>query len=95
MFIQILYGSVLKLPYSLDAAVQARTELVTFKTSRPLPASHLQAVAINLLRSYGLAVQELEGLVRITPEGPASNTSAQLRRGRSLPDTPEPLPRSS
>ena len=91
VFIQILYGSVLKLPYSLDAAVQARTELVTFKTSRPLPASHLQAVAISLLRSYGLAVQELEGLVRITPEGPASNTSTQLRRGRSLPDTPEPL----
>jgi len=92
IFIQVLYGNVLKQPYSMDAAVQTRTDLVTFKTSRPLSPSRLQQVAVTLLRSYGLAVLDLDGLIRIVPADAASQaTGTQLRRGRTLPDTPESL----
>ena len=90
MFIQILYGSVLKKAYSLDPAVQSRTDLVTFKTSQPLSRERMQSVAANLMRSYGLAVQDFDGLVRIVPEANAPVTPI-LRRGRALPETPEPL----
>jgi general secretion pathway protein D len=88
VFLQILYGNVLKKSYSLDPAVQARTDLVTFKTSVPIGRERMQAVAVNLLRSYGLTVQDFDGLVRILPEANAP-ASPVLRRGRSLPETPE------
>ena len=88
VFLQILYGNVLKRTYSLDPAVQARTDLVTFKTSVPIGRERMQAVAVNLLRSYGLTVQDFDGLVRILPEANAP-VSPVLRRGRTLPETPE------
>jgi general secretion pathway protein D len=88
VFLQILYGQVLKKSYSLDPAVQARTDLVTFKTSVPIGRERMQAVAANLLRSYGLTVQDFDGLVRIVPELNAP-ASPLLRRGRALPETPE------
>ncbi len=88
VFLQILYGQVLKKSYSLDPAVQARADLVTFKTSVPIGRERMQAVAVNLLRSYGLAVQDFDGLVRIVPELNAP-ASPLLRRGRTLPETPE------
>jgi general secretion pathway protein D len=88
VFLQILYGSVLKKAYSIDPAVQTRTDLVTFKTSVPIGRARMQAVAVNLLRSYGLAVQDFDGLVRIVPEANAP-VSPILRRGRTLPETPE------
>jgi general secretion pathway protein D len=88
VFLQILYGNVLKKAYSLDPAVQSRTDLVTFKTSVPIGRERMQAVAVNLLRSYGLSVQDFDGLVRIVPEANAP-VSPVLRRGRTLPETPE------
>ncbi|GAP33861.1 hypothetical protein ISF6_1116 [Piscinibacter sakaiensis] len=92
LFIQILYGNVLKRPHSMDPAVLARTDLVNFRTSQPIPKAQLAQVAVTLLRSYGLAVQELEGVVRIVPDNsPAAAPPPVLRRGRALPETPEAL----
>lgn len=90
VFVQVLYGSVLKVAYSLDPAVLSRTDLVTFKTSRPLSRERLKSVAADLLRSYGLAVQDYDGLVRIVPAANAPATPVLLR-GTALPETPEPL----
>ncbi len=67
MFIQILYGNVLKRPYSIDPAINARTDVVTFKTSRPLSRARLAELAVALLDSYQIAVQDLDGLIRIVP----------------------------
>ena len=91
MFIQILYGNVLKKAYSLDQAVNARTDIVTFKTSQPISRAKLEEVATNLLRSYQLSVQDYGGVIRIVPESAASANNAPivLRRGKTLPETPE------
>lgn len=75
MFVQILYGSVLKVPYTLDPAVTSRTDPVTFKTSQALPRSKVLQLADTLLRSYGLTAQEFGGLVRIAPVGATALTS--------------------
>lgn len=90
MFIQIVYGNVLKRPYSMDQAVTARTDLVTFKTSQPITAARMEELTARLLRSYGLAVHDYDGLVRIVPENAAPGMLPQLRRGKALPQTPEP-----
>lgn len=84
MFIQILYGSILKRAYSLDPAVTSRTDPVTFKTSRPMSKTRMQQIAGNLLRSYGLAVIELDGLVRITADANNQNTSLKVQKGTEL-----------
>ena len=92
MFIQILYGSVLKLPYSMDPAVSARTDIVTFKTSRPITRSRMAELAVTLLRSYQLSVQDLNGLIRIVPaNAPSAAPPPTLRVGKMLPQTPEAL----
>lgn len=92
MFIQILYGQVLKKAYSMDASVNARQDIVTFKTSQPIPRSRMEQVAANLLKSYGLTVQDFDGLVRIIPDNsPAASPPPVLRFGKTLPETPEPL----
>lgn len=92
MFIQILYGNVLKVPYSMDQTINARTDIVTFKTSQPISRGKLQQVAVNLLRSYQLAVLDLGGVIRIVPEGSQAGSAPPiLRRGKTLPETPESL----
>ncbi len=92
MFIQILFGSVLKVPYSMDQTINARTDIVTFKTSQPISRAKMQEVAVNLLRSYQLAVLDLGGVIRIVPESAQAGAAPPiLRRGKTLPDTPESL----
>ncbi|MEO8280999.1 MAG: secretin N-terminal domain-containing protein, partial [Ideonella sp.] len=92
MFIQILFGNVLKVPYSMDQTINARTDIVTFKTSQPISRAKMQEVAVNLLRSYQLAVLDLGGVFRIVPESAQAGSAPPiLRRGKTLPDTPESL----
>lgn len=92
LFIQILYGNVLKRPYSMDTAINARTDLVTFKTSTPISRARLAELGVTLLRSYGLAVQDFDGLIRIVPDNsPSAAPPPVLRRGRAMPETPEAL----
>ncbi len=91
MFIQILYGNVLKRPYSIDQAVNTRTDLVTFKTTQPITVAKMEQLAVNLLRSYGLSVYDYGGVVRVSPDSSTTGMLPQLRRGKALPETPEPL----
>lgn len=87
MFVQILYGNVLKRPYSMDAAVSARTDPVTFKSSKPLSKRRLNELSANLLRSYGLGVEDLDGVIRVTAQSSAGVNSTRLTVGRQVPDS--------
>ncbi|MDI4632517.1 hypothetical protein J7U46_05625 [Pelomonas sp. V22] len=91
MFLQILYGNVLKRAYSLDPAVTSRTDPVTFKTSRPLTKRRMLSVATSLLRTYGLSVVDFDGLIRVTPEANASNPSTRVQLGKSVPEGSDPF----
>jgi general secretion pathway protein D len=90
-FIQAVYGGILKINHAIDPAVSARTELVTFRTPQPLTALKLQEVAGQLLKSYGIAVQDFGGVVRIVPQANVSSTLPLIRRGRAQPTVPLPL----
>ncbi len=93
-FLQVLYGSVLKMPYTLDPSIMSRTDPVTFKSSQSLPRARVQKLAEGLLASYGLAVEDLDGLVRIRPAGgqQPSTVVPVLRSGESSPDSNERRP---
>jgi general secretion pathway protein D len=90
-FIQAVYGGVIKTNYSMDAAVAARTDLVTFHTPRPQTPSQMANLARMLLKSYGIAVQDFGGVIRIVPDTASNSYSPQIRRGRAQPDTPMSL----
>lgn len=90
-FIAAVYGKILKKNVSVDAAVNARTDLVTFRTTRPQTAAQVADLTKMLLKSYGVAVQDFEGLIRIVPDGAQSTYSPQIRRGRAQPEVPQQL----
>ncbi|MET3119128.1 general secretion pathway protein D [Undibacterium sp. GrIS 1.8] len=90
-FIQAVYGSVLKVNYSMDGAVAARTDLITFHTPRPQSASQMAGLARMLLKSYGIAVQDFGGVIRLVPDTASNSYSPAIRRGRAQPDTPPSL----
>lgn len=90
-FIQAVYGGILKVNYSVDPAVSARTDLITFRTPQPLTATRLADVAGKLLASYGVAVQDFGGVLRIVPNSSNASIQPQVRRGRALPTVPASL----
>lgn len=90
-FIQAVYGGILQLNYTIDASVNARPDLVTFRTPKPISAARLTEVTSQLLKSYGVAVQDYGGLISITPSTSIASTLPLIRRGRAQPTVPLPL----
>lgn len=87
-FVQAVYGTILKKNVTLDAAVMSRKDLVTLRTGGPqTPAQVADAVRL-LLQSYGIAVFEVGGLVRVVPDSARVGYSPEISRGRALPQTP-------
>lgn len=90
-FIHAVYAGVLKANYSMDGAVSARTDLVTFRTAKPQSAAQMANLTRMLLKSYGIAVQDFGGVIRIVPDTATSSYNPTIRRGRAQPDTPASL----
>ena len=90
-FIQAVYGTILKKNINLDPAVAARQDLVTIRTGVPQTASQAEAAARILLKSYGIAVVDLGGIVRVVLDNTNLGYLPEIRRGRALPETPLPL----
>lgn len=90
-FIAAVYGGILKLNYSVDTAVAARTELITFRTPRPLTAAKLAELSNILLKSYGITVQDFGGVLRMVPATATSAILPEIRRGRAQPTVPQSL----
>ncbi len=90
-FIQAVYATALKRTISIDPAVSARKDLVTLRGGKSLTASEAESTAGLLLKSYGIAVQDLGGLIRFVPDNATTGYLAEIRRGRALPDTPLPM----
>ena len=90
-FIQAIYGGILQVNYSMDAAVASRTDLITFRTPKPMTAARLTDVSAELLKSYGIAVQDFGGVLRIVPSTSTASTLPLVRRGRAQSSVPLPL----
>lgn len=90
-FIQTIYGTILKRNFTVDPAVAQRADLVTLRTGKPQTPSEVEATARMLLKSYGIAVIDLGGFLKISPDNNIQGYAPEIRRGRALPDTPQPL----
>ena len=91
-FIQVVFGNILKKSFSVDPAVMARTDLITLRTGQPQTPSQVLDTARLLLKSYGVAVNDMGGGVyRIVPDTNQAAYQPEIRRGRAQPDVPLPL----
>lgn len=89
--IQVVYGTILKMNVNVDPKVVDRKDLVTLRTGAPQTPSQVADTIRLLLKSYGIAVMDIGGLVRIVPDGAQLGYLPEIRRGRALPETPLPL----
>ena len=90
-FIQVVYGSILKKNFSIDPQISQRQDMVTLRTGTPQTASQVAATSKMLLKSYGIAVTDVGGFVRVVPDNNFGGYAPEIRRGRALPDVPLPL----
>ena len=91
-FVTAVFNGILKLNVSMDPQVAQRTDMVSLRTGKPQTDEQIFHAAQMVLRSYGVAVREFNGLVRATPENSTqSGTLPEIRRGRAQPDVPEGL----
>jgi general secretion pathway protein D len=90
-FAQLVYADMLKRNVSVDPQVVARKDLVTFRSGATQSADAIENAARQLLKSYGVAVIDTGGLVRVVPDSPTAGSLPEIRRGAALPDTPLPL----
>lgn len=90
-FIQAVYAAILKKNVNLDPKVAERQDLVTLRTGEPQTPSQVESATRLLLKSYGIAVVDIGGLIRIVPDNAALGYLPEIRRGRALPETPLPL----
>ncbi len=90
-FIQAVYAAILKKNVNLDPAVAARKDLVTLRTGDLQTPSQVGSTTRLLLKSYGIAVIDIGGLIRFVPDGASLGYLPEIRRGRALPETPLPL----
>ena len=90
-FSQLVYADMLKRNVSIDPQVLARKDMVTFRSGATQSPAAIENASRLLLKSYGVAVIDAGGLVRIVPDNAATGTLPEVRRGSSLPETPLPL----
>jgi general secretion pathway protein D len=90
-FIQAVYATALKRSISIDPVVSARKDLVTLRSGKSLTAVEAESTARLLLKSYGIAVQDIGDLVRFVPDTANTGYLSEIRRGSALPSAPLPM----
>jgi general secretion pathway protein D len=89
--INTVFGNILKRTVSIDPAVAQKRDMVSLRTAKPQSPSEVFNLMRALLKSYGLAVSDIGGLIRVQADTQASGYSPEIRRGRALPDVPPSL----
>jgi general secretion pathway protein D len=89
VFVQAVYGLILKKTYSMDAQVSVRKDLVTLRASALQTPSQIENAARLLLKTYGVAVNDIgAGNYRVAPDNTQTGYAPEILRGRALPEVP-------
>ncbi|MBS0226987.1 MAG: hypothetical protein JSS25_11675 [Proteobacteria bacterium] len=64
VFIDVVFASELKFPVAIDKTVRERSDLVSFRVAQPTPPQNMYKLAAELLRGYGVVVEEVGGSLR-------------------------------
>ena len=90
-FVQVVFAEILKRNVNIDPSVLGRKDLVTFRSGSAQPAAQMQQAVTLLLKTHGIAVVDVGGLVRVLPDNAQLGNLPELRRTDALPTSPLPL----
>lgn len=87
-FIDEVFGTQLGFSLEIEQAVRDKPELVSLRLIDPEPPARLYEIAVEVLKSYGVAVVEEKGRLRFTVQ-PGVADPPRLLTGRTLPEVPQ------
>lgn len=87
-FINVVYGMELGFAVQIDQSIRGRPDLISLRLIEPQPPAQAYAVAEEVLKNYGVLIQELGGVLRFVPAAVQGGEMPRLIATRSLPDVP-------
>ena len=88
-FINEFFGTILGVGFQMDPLVAKMNDLVTLRTSGPQSPQDFYRLAVQVLRTYGVATRYEEGRVRFVPIKAGNDFQPPLvLSGRALPSVP-------
>lgn len=88
-FINEFFGSILGAGFQMDPQVSRMSDLVTLRTSGPQSPQNFYRLAVQVLRSYGVATEYSSGMVMFRRASDGAGTVPPLIvSGRTLPEVP-------
>jgi general secretion pathway protein D len=90
-FVNEIFSKTLNLTVQIDQRVLTRTDVLTLRTGRPLPAEDLFRMAEHILAGYGIGVGWDGSVIHIAPEDALMAQMPDLIRSRALPEVPVAL----
>lgn len=86
-FINLVFGKILKVSYSVDRNVQRLRDRITFRMSEPTKESSFLDAVLSILRQYGISVENKNGMYFISRNRRMQNKGATVYFfGRSIPE---------
>ena len=88
-FINEFFGSILGVGFQMDPQVSKMSDLVTLRTSGPQAPREFYRLAVQVLRSYGVATDYSSGMVLFSrARDTAGGATPLIVSGRTLPEVP-------
>ena len=88
-FINEVFSNQLGMSFAIDPDLQGKTDLVTLRLMEPIPPSQLFSTARRVLQSYGVDIQEEDGILNfVARDDIASREIPLLVSGATLPEVP-------
>lgn len=87
-FINEVFGTQLGFSLEIDQAVREREDVVSLRLVEPEPPQRLYTIAVEVLKRYGVQVQEDQGLLRFSVGAADEAEPPLVLTGRTLPDVP-------
>lgn len=90
-FIDVVFGEILKVPYSTGPEVASRKDVIQLRSSGEIPAPDFLSLVSLALKDYGIRVSAQHGLYVVIGESSARQRRPSFIRSRSRPGTPAAL----
>ena len=87
-FINVVFGMELGFAVQVDQSLRSRSDLLSLRLTEPQPPEKAYSIAEEVLRNYGVRINELGGVLRFVPVAAQGGDVPTLIATRSLPDVP-------
>ena len=87
-FINVVFGMELEFAVQVDQSLRSRPDLVSLRLTEPQSPQKVFTIAEEVLKNYGVRINELGGVLRFLPVAAQGGDTPKLIATRSLPEVP-------